>query len=1170
MRQLHFRVFARGARGLGWFVGCLGSCLGCSLELHASGEFAGMSGAGQTGAGAVPSSGGRETGGQTGTSTGVTSGSGGISAGNSSGGASAGGSSTSGGDSTFGGSGGDAGGTEADGGTASGGTAGNTTTGGASGTGGEPTISAQPCGIVDLGPDTLIDLGHTAGIELARVSANRGLALDSTGHWLLWDLASHVRIASGDITQRDCPLRGKDCAFGLAGDTLLVPKQRTLEVRSALDASLISSITKPEPEILPSEWGGFVPRSVEVGLAIDGSYLWTRSSKALTVISLSGTVLFEHSGNYLDARLVAAPQGIRVAKGPVASNVIELISVPTGQSSSSSPYLGEFHSWFADGTKFLTSVGSVVRVYDQDANLMHPLTILSSVGNLAGYGDYFWTYEDFSSAEPLKIYRLGIAEPVATFPPTGSTYHVVPSEGSLGLVPWADAPFSVLDLTRSSVEQVPYSLPAAYVSSFASDASGRWIAGTAGGAVLNGGRLNQPLAPRPLSCGAVLSMAGSSAGRVVFATAAGQLLSFDVESHPTFERALAYPTGRLELSQDGQVVAALGTRFGDQYLGDRELSVFSLPSMRTISSWKYEDPNGPTPAYDFALSPVGTRLAQQNCRYEKDPLSGVGYTAHCRHMLTSLDGSETYFAEDSAYEFILPLSISPNNAQLAVGSPTGPVDPQGAKTTNTLIYRNGMLIGVTEGSPATWVDDERLLVYGRSGGLILTNAEATSSTPVSIPAIGRGTWFPPLERPYDVIDGERIYVRSERAVYDLSDGKVSFRLNDRSPGPSAAVGRRVAYTSTRRVLTTELSGTGGPGAPTPVSAVTDLATSGNSTCARLADKSVRCWGQNDFGALGTGDATQYSASPRDMILIHQVEQVSLGGPFGCALNSDYRAYCWGLNNSGQLGAGVSVEASLAPLPVVMLGDATQLALGSEHACALLQNGSVSCWGSNWRGQLGDSTSANTNTPIEVPSLSNVVSLAASSLQTCAVLTDGTARCWGDNERGQLGNGTSLSPGLPMPVVSLSRVRQIAVGSGHACALLSDGGTQCWGANEFGQLGDGTNQDRPVPTPIPELTNVVQLSTSESHTCALTADHSIYCWGMNGSGQLGDALPHSKPTRIAFVSEAVQVAAGAQHTCALRSDRSVVCWGDNSRGQLGDGTTQYRSDPVVVQGLELAE
>ena len=350
-------------------------------------------------------------------------------------------------------------------------------------------------------------------------------------------------------------------------------------------------------------------------------------------------------------------------------------------------------------------------------------------------------------------------------------------------------------------------------------------------------------------------------------------------------------------------------------------------------------------------------------------------------------------------------------------------------------------------------------------------------------------------------------------------------------------------------------------------------------CAVLASGGGRCWGDGLFGRLGDGSGND-SSTPVTVRNLTNAVAMAAGSAHTCALLADGTASCWGRNSSGQLGNGTFNDSPI-PVPVTGLTNAVAIAAGSDHTCALLASGSARCWGADGSGQLGNGTSPNDpRIPGAVTGLTNAVAIAAGGSHTCALLANGTASCWGLNTSGQLGDDTTTRQLSPVPVRNLTNAVAIGVGKGlfgvsHTCALLADGSARCWGSNGSGQLGDGTTSRKLTPNPVSGGGGSVtarDVAAGSSHTCAVRANSTVACWGLNSSGQLGDggaSGPLSRvPLSVPGLVNAVAIAAGSFHTCVLVSDGNVRCWGDNQFGQLGDGGASgpLSRVPVSVSGL----
>ena len=259
---------------------------------------------------------------------------------------------------------------------------------------------------------------------------------------------------------------------------------------------------------------------------------------------------------------------------------------------------------------------------------------------------------------------------------------------------------------------------------------------------------------------------------------------------------------------------------------------------------------------------------------------------------------------------------------------------------------------------------------------------------------------------------------------------------------------------------------------------------------------------------------------------------------------------------------------------------TTLSSGKDHTCAILDDGSVSCWGKGASGQLGNGGTSDAITPTPTSSLGigrTAVAISSGFEHTCVILDDGNVSCWGVGGDGRLGNGATSDATTPTPTSSLGIGRTaVAISSGgeHTCAILDDGSVSCWGKGNIGQLGNGGTSDANTPTPTSSLgtgRTAVAISSGGSHTCAILDDGSVSCWGVGGDGRLGNGAPYSETTptptsSLGIGRTAVAISLGRFHTCAILDDGNVSCWGRGNLGQLGNGGTSGETTPTPTSSL----
>ena len=350
------------------------------------------------------------------------------------------------------------------------------------------------------------------------------------------------------------------------------------------------------------------------------------------------------------------------------------------------------------------------------------------------------------------------------------------------------------------------------------------------------------------------------------------------------------------------------------------------------------------------------------------------------------------------------------------------------------------------------------------------------------------------------------------------------------------------------------------GGPRPVENVLEVALGFTHTCARKPDLTVKCWGDDNAGQTGTGGNHDGGVVPVPAaVAVPDAIRIASGKNHTCVVRKGGHVVCWGDNQDGQIGNGLTNARSLVPDDVKGITDAISLACGASFSCAVRGTGAVMCWGSGLAGQLGNGLRQIAPLAGPVSNVDRVVAISAGESHACAVREDGSVLCWGDGFAGQLGNGDQKDRLTPTPVPMLDNVMTVAAGARSTCVLKTSGAVQCWGENKLGQLGTGAASDTPILTPTPvNGVDAIALWAGADHACAVKRSGSVACWGAGAFGQIGDGVARldasattAAPAGVIGITSAVKVGTGGYHSCAT-TPNTILCWGANDRGQLGTG------------------
>ena len=376
--------------------------------------------------------------------------------------------------------------------------------------------------------------------------------------------------------------------------------------------------------------------------------------------------------------------------------------------------------------------------------------------------------------------------------------------------------------------------------------------------------------------------------------------------------------------------------------------------------------------------------------------------------------------------------------------------------------------------------------------------------------------------------------------------------------------------------------------------VTDVALGRRHMCSLRYDGTVWCSGQNESAQLGQPMSALRTTEPIEVQgpFDHDVISIGSGRSHVCAVRRDGTVWCWGHRSQGQLGDGIVNSESGVSTPVQVtkvdkspLTGIKAVTAGYCNTCAVDTAGGGWCWGCDDTGELGDGVTVRRARAAPVLSrasepFTDIAEITVGHQHSCLRTNAGAAWCWGEDLEGQVGNGVSPAGNLTtfevLPVKILDDVRSIAAGSDFTCASLTDGTARCWGNASGDRLGNGEEAD-PADKYSPELvveqlggpafTHVTQVSVG-AVGCVLSEDSALWCWGKNSYGTTGGG---GSLVPAPVISQDAKQLVGADrlrghyaHTCAHLVDGRFVCWGRNTSGELANGTFIHTNTPAVVK------
>ena len=394
---------------------------------------------------------------------------------------------------------------------------------------------------------------------------------------------------------------------------------------------------------------------------------------------------------------------------------------------------------------------------------------------------------------------------------------------------------------------------------------------------------------------------------------------------------------------------------------------------------------------------------------------------------------------------------------------------------------------------------------------------------------------------------------------------------------------------------------------------TPLYMSNTHTCAKMQDRTLKCWGRNHVGQLGIGtvEPTEQT-SPVTVPELSNILEVAIGNNRSCAILTPGQVKCWGTQHSNKW-LGVQSAETIVPTPLDVrdLSNAVHLSIpaNGNWTCAILSSGQSACWGDSDFGQAG--ITGSTKWPKTIADTFKSRSLKLGVFTSCVLLESGQSACWGVNG-GLFANGISDNNNAAQTSQYPSSIMDFKLGSVHVCALLDTREVWCAGANSSSQITNVYQDEMRITSPvkiegieaaeqlivgflyncvrgedelvkcwgtlpggleyglpqtIQNLTGARDIQGDDTFACALLDTGEVACWGRNDHGQLGDGTRTDSlgtATRVSGITNAVSIHVGPKRACALLDDGKIMCWGYNEYGVLGDGTTQDKLTPILLE------